>query len=287
MNLPRYGLGTSRIASLGSALKQDQANALIDTALAAGVIGIDTADAYGSGDSERMIGKAIAGRRSDFFVMTKGGLPHVAFPEVLSPLNQVAKKVRQTLGASQNFSKNYLVRCAQKSLQRLKTSYLDVFFLHEPEGLLPDEAFEALAEIRKAGLSRYTGISTNSVEILGPALASRQIQVVQTPISYGAEADSLTSLCEAVSVPVVANQVLSGREYLQKHSKGWLRLRAEFNLNQISDERLLIAYASKRPSVSTVLFGTSSQQHLIENSQALPPQLDFETLTTQMKRLLS
>ena len=89
------GIGTSQIASLGRGINHSEAKRLFDTALDYQVTTIDTADTYGSGDSERMIGKAIQAKRSDFYVITKAGFPHVHLPGFLSPLNQIGKKVLQ------------------------------------------------------------------------------------------------------------------------------------------------------------------------------------------------
>ncbi|WP_433983092.1 aldo/keto reductase [Tunturiibacter empetritectus] len=90
--ISRMGLGTGRLASLGSSLTRRQAIGLIHAAIDHDIRVIDTADTYGSGDSERVIGAALKERRrDDCFLITKAGFAHVALPAAFSPLNQIGK----------------------------------------------------------------------------------------------------------------------------------------------------------------------------------------------------
>lgn len=67
-------LGAMNFGAIGRTT-QDEATALVDAAIEAGINVIDTADAYSRGESEEMVGKAIAGRRDDIVLATKAGLP--------------------------------------------------------------------------------------------------------------------------------------------------------------------------------------------------------------------
>lgn len=117
------------------------------TALDAGINFFDTADLYGSGRSEELIGKVCAGRRSQVIIATKGGtLPHRGFD------------------MPQDFSLNYLRRALGQSLTRLGMSYVDLYQLHSPtlHALRETDALEALALFKREGTIRHAGISART-----------------------------------------------------------------------------------------------------------------------------
>ena len=284
--LSRLGLGTGRLASLGSRLSRSEAALLIHTALDHGIRVIDTADAYGSGDSERAIGVALKGRpREDYILITKAGLAHVALPAALSPLNQVGKKLLQFTSASKNFSKSYLVRCAQLSLRRLATNYVDAFLLHSPTtGEPTTESWEALKEIRNQGLSRLTGVSTGDPEVVRQGILSGQVSIVETPISLTApHAEEIGRLCASHDVELVANECLKPRAILLEQAAVWDQMRSRHGVKEVSTILLLIAYASAHQGVSSVIIGSKSPEHLVENIQALDYRENMRGLFEEMK----
>ena len=149
----KLGLGTSTIASFGRSLSYIQAKKLFDAALNFNIRTIDTSDTYGSGDAERLIGKIIKKKRNDFFIISKAGHQYLSLPEILSPLNQIGKKILQGIRVNKCFKKEYILSSIEKSLKRLNIDYLDAFLLHDP--LLEDfsryndESCEALYLIKK------------------------------------------------------------------------------------------------------------------------------------------
>lgn len=144
--LSRLGMGTSKAGSLGSRMSTRQFSEFLSIAAANQLNLIDTADAYGSGDAERLIRACIGSKAAPFFVITKAGLPYVHTPGWLSPLNQIAKKVKQKAGAKTNFSAAYLIKSLQKSNKRLGVEAADAFLLHEPDwnALSGTDAWEGL-----------------------------------------------------------------------------------------------------------------------------------------------
>ena len=132
INLSSLGLGTSHIASLGRSISNAEAKNLFHTALDLNVTTIDTSDTYGSGDSERMVGRAISEKRKDFQIITKAGFPYLDLPGFMSPMNQIGKKILQKTNSKKSYSKDYLIKSVEKSLKRLGTDYVDAFLLHEP-----------------------------------------------------------------------------------------------------------------------------------------------------------
>jgi aryl-alcohol dehydrogenase-like predicted oxidoreductase len=122
---------------------QAEATAMVDAALDAGINLIDTADMYSSGESEELIGKAIAGRRDDIVLATKAAMP---------------------MGADRNRqggSRRWLVRALEDSLGRLGVDHVDLFQIHRWDPRTSDEeTLSALTDLRQAGKIRYFGSST-------------------------------------------------------------------------------------------------------------------------------
>lgn len=270
--ITQMGLGTSRLTSLGASLTRRQSSLLIHTSIDHGIRVIDTADTYGSGDSERAIGAALQERaRGDCFLISKGGLPYVALPAVLSPLNQIGKKMLQKVSPPRTFSKPYLLRCIERSLKRLRTDYLDAFMLHAPVAGEPSfQSWEALETIRSRGMSRFTGVSTGDFEVVRQGVASGQVNLVETPVSFAARgSEEITSFCASRQIQVVANEVLRPRFLLHDRQVEWNSLRNRYDVLHVSTTQLLIGYAAAQQGVSSVLVGTISPDHLVENLRSL------------------
>ena len=135
-------LGAMNFGAIGNTT-QDEATAIIDAALDAGVNLIDTADFYSNGQSEEMVGQAIAGRRDDVVLATKATLP---------------------MGDERNrrgSSRRWLVTELDASLRRLDVDHVDLYQIHrwDPE-TSDEETLSALTDLQRAGKIRYFGSST-------------------------------------------------------------------------------------------------------------------------------
>ncbi|MDT0573654.1 aldo/keto reductase [Streptomyces sp. DSM 3412] len=135
-------LGAMNFGRIGRTT-QDEATALVDAALEAGINLVDTADMYGDGESEEMVGKAIAGRRDDIVLATKAGMP---------------------MGEERNHrggSRRWLVTALDDSLRRLGVDHVDLYQLHRWDPATGDEeTLSALTDLQRAGKIRYFGSST-------------------------------------------------------------------------------------------------------------------------------
>ncbi|MGR6913920.1 aldo/keto reductase [[Actinomadura] parvosata] len=135
-------LGAMNFGAIGRTT-QDEATAIVDAALDAGVNLIDTADMYGAGESEEMVGKAIAGRRDDIVLATKAGMP---------------------MGEERNHqggSRRWLTIELERSLRRLGVDHVDLYQLHRWDPATSDEeTLSALTDLQRAGKIRYFGSST-------------------------------------------------------------------------------------------------------------------------------
>ena len=107
-NFTQLGLGTSVIASLGRSNSFSKIDNIFNTAIDLNIKTIDTSDTYGSGDAERMVGKIIKNRRNETFIVSKVGYPYVSLPAILSPFNQIGKKILQGFRVNKCFKKENL-----------------------------------------------------------------------------------------------------------------------------------------------------------------------------------
>jgi aryl-alcohol dehydrogenase-like predicted oxidoreductase len=135
-------LGAMNFGALGRTT-HDDATAIIDAALEGGINLIDTADMYSNGESEEMVGKAIAGRRDDIVLATKAALP---------------------MGDERNHrgsSRRWLVSELDNSLRRLGVDHVDLYQIHRWDPATSDEeTLSALTDLQRAGKIRYFGSST-------------------------------------------------------------------------------------------------------------------------------
>src|SRR5690606_15127708 len=147
VQLGNSSLEVSRIALGCMSLPEDakEAKAIVDEALDLGINYFDTADLYGKGKNEEIVGDALGKRRTDIILATKVG-------------NQWDQHTDEV---SWNPSKAYITSQVHDSLRRLKTDYIDLYQLHG--GMITDpaeETIEAFESLKKEGLIREYGISS-------------------------------------------------------------------------------------------------------------------------------
>ena len=133
--------GTGDFANVGST-GVDEARRQVDMCLEAGINLIDTADVYSAGLSEEIVGEVIQGRRDEVLVATK---------------------VRMAMGDGPNdagLSRQHIVSGCEASLRRLGTDHIDLYQVHEWDGVTPlEETLEALDLLVRSGKVRYVGAS--------------------------------------------------------------------------------------------------------------------------------
>ncbi|MDF2977680.1 MAG: aldo/keto reductase [Actinomycetospora sp.] len=135
-------LGAMNFGPIGRT-DQDEATAIVDAALEAGINLVDTADRYSAGRSEEMVGKAIAGRRDDVVLATKA----------FSPMGDDPNR--------RGTSRRWLVTALDESLRRLGVDHVDLYQMHRWDPTTDDEeTLAALTDLQQAGKIRYFGSST-------------------------------------------------------------------------------------------------------------------------------
>ena len=148
------GLGCN---NFGRRVDEAGTRAVIDAALDAGVTFLDTADVYGGGESETLIGKALEGRRERVVLATKFGKP-------------------MGDGATRRGSREYVRAAIDASLRRLHTDYVDLYQHHEEDPGTPlSETFGALTELVAEGKVRAVGTSNYASATLERAAAAAAV----------------------------------------------------------------------------------------------------------------
>ena len=263
--ISKLGLGTSNIASLGKSLPYNKAKRLFDLAFDMNVSTIDTSDTYGSGDAERLIGKIIEGKRNNIFVISKVGYPYITLPKSMSPLNQFGKKILQGLKFKKRFKKEYILSGIEKSLKRLNINHLDAYLLHDLSikdiFVHKDECFEALYLIKKKGLSRFIGISSNDHEALSFTIKNTNVDLIQTKMDFKKKNSSLLVEAKNKGLKIIVNSIFN---QTLDHSLDIKvnELLKNFHINEKYKKTILITYCLLQKNIDCALFGTTNMEHL-------------------------
>lgn len=162
--LGRTGVKVAPLAlgsdNFANPVAEDEAERILNRALAAGINLIDTSNSYAAGESERILGRALArnGRRHEVIIATKAHYPTGPGPN------------------DRGNSRLHLLRACEESLRRLQTDHIDLYQLHRPVFDIPiDETLGALTDLVRSGKVRYIGSSTAPAwKVMEAVLVSEQ-----------------------------------------------------------------------------------------------------------------
>ena len=272
-------------------VEDEQSLAAIHTALDLGVTFLDTADVYGNGRSEELVGKAIASRRDGVVVSTKGGLMgHHRDPQ-REPVYDRPEKVTDAFDAS---------------LRRLGTDYIDVYWCHIwwDKAEETDAFLTAFDQLKRGGKARAVGISTDNIDHLRRYNRDGLIDAVQFDYSIlnrQAEQDILPYAAEHSLACVVRGPLhkgmLSGKFTADTRflagdiREGWAdeawysgALATVERLRRIAGARrtlaqLALQFVLAQPAVSVAIPGAKDPSQVAQNAGAsLLPALSSEEL---------
>jgi aryl-alcohol dehydrogenase-like predicted oxidoreductase len=289
-------LGAMNFGALGHTT-QDEVSAIVGAALEGGINLVDTADMYSSGQSEEMVGKAIAGRRDDIVLATKAN----------SPMGDERNH--------QGSSRRWLVTALDDSLRRLGVDHVDLYQIHRWDPRTSDgETLSALTDLQRAGKIRYFGSSTfpayRLVQAQWAARDSHLSRYVTEQPSYsilqrGVEADVLP-VAGQYGLGVLAwsplasgwlsGAIRAGREMATSRAKlrperfdltisaNRARLDAVEQLAKVADEagltmiQLALGFVTAHPAVTSAIIGPRTLEHLHSQLAAADTVLSADVL---------
>jgi aryl-alcohol dehydrogenase-like predicted oxidoreductase len=291
-------LGAMMFGSWGNP-DHDESVRIIHRALDAGISFIDTADVYAHGESEEIVGKALAGGKRDNVVL--------------------ATKVHGTMGDDPNEfgnSRRWIVREVENSLRRLRTDWIDLYQIHRPEADTNiDETLGALSDLIHAGKIRYIGSSTFPASQIVEAqwVAERRgrerFVCEQPPYSMlvrGVEADVLPT-CQRYGMGVIPWSPLGGGWLTGRYRLGAdvpdshraQRIPARYDMSLPGNQRKLeaadalakvaegagismiemaLAWVIRHPAVTAAIIGPRTMEQLESQLGAADVQLSDEVL---------
>jgi aryl-alcohol dehydrogenase-like predicted oxidoreductase len=289
-------LGAMNFGAIGRTTA-DEATAIVHAALDAGVNLVDTADAYSAGQSEEMVGRAIAGRRDDVVLATKAYLP---------------------MGDDRNrrgSSRRWLYTALDDSLRRLGVDHVDLYQVHRWDPATSDEeTLSALTDLQRAGKIRYFGSSTfPAYRVVEAQWAARELHlgryVTEQPsysiLQRGIEAHVLP-VAQRYGLGVLAwsplasgwlsGVVRAGREITTHRSSAMpqrfdpatpanrARLAAVERLAQVAEGagltmiQLALGFVTAHPAVTAAIIGPRTPEHLRSQLAAADTALPADVL---------
>jgi len=248
--VPALGVGTWRMGE--RARPREQEVAALRYALDLGIRVIDTAEMYGSGGAEEIVGEAIEGRRDDVFVVTK-----------LYPYNATSQGT---------------VEACERSLKRLNTDRIDLYLVHWRGDVPLAESVEAFERLKADGKIRHWGVSNYDVrdmeELLGleagEACAANQVLYHLAQRSIEPE---LLPLCQARSIPIMAYTPLGDGRVMKSSPVPQIAAK-----HDTGPAAIALAWLLRNEGVM-VIPKASQAAHIEEIAQAPDIRLDEEDLS--------
>jgi aryl-alcohol dehydrogenase-like predicted oxidoreductase len=283
------GLGCMGMSGMYGAADEAAAIATIHKSIDLGCTFLDTADAYGAGHNETLIGKAIKDRRDQVIIATKFGLGDIHRGSANIPVNGRPEYVRSACDAS---------------LTRLGIETIDLYYQHRVDPNTPiEDTIGTMAELVQAGKVRYLGLSEASVPTIRRAHAVHPIAALQSEYSLWSRdvEDGILAACRELQIGFVPWSPL-GRGFLTGDIKtfedlettDWRRLSPRFqgenfqhnldlvdrvreiaNQKNCTPAQLAIAWLLKLGTDIVPIPGTKRISYLLENLGAL--ELDLTT----------
>jgi aryl-alcohol dehydrogenase-like predicted oxidoreductase len=168
LEVSEIGLGAMGMSEFYGARDDEESTRVIHRALELGVSFIDTSDLYGAGHNERLVGKAIEGRRDEVVLATKFG--------IVRGENPADRRIDGSPG--------YVKRACDASLERLGVDHIDLYYQHRVDPNTPiEETVGAMAELVSEGKVRHLGLSEAAPETIRRAHATHPITALQTEYS--------------------------------------------------------------------------------------------------------
>jgi len=252
LTVNRLGYGAMRLTGediIGPPEDEDNARELLQHADEIGVDFVDTADSYGPGVSERLIGEALDTDRDDLVVATKGGL------------------LRNTDGDwPRHGDPDYLRNAVLCSLDRLRTDQIDLYQFHRPDPEVDfEDSVQAFAEFVDEGLVNHVGLSNVTVEQLETAEEIVDVATVQNEYNVANREDErVLAACEEKGIgfipwfPLAAGDLGAKEQVIEDVA----------DAHDATPYQIALAWLLEHSDVTLPIPGTSSIDHLEQNVAA-------------------
>lgn len=256
LTVRRMGYGAMRITGpgiIGQPADRDEAKRVLRRAVELGVDFIDTADSYGPHVSEEIIAETLHPYPEGLVIATKGGLERPG-PNKWTP----------------NGRPEYLRRCLEGSLRRLKVERIDLWQLHRIDNKVPeDEQFGVLAEFVGEGKVRLVGLSEVGVEEIERARRVVPIASVQNRYNVFDRAwESVVEYCERERIAFIPWYPLGAGSLTREEQSARERLDRVAARHGASALQVALAWLLARSPSMLPIPGTSKVKHLEENVAA-------------------
>ena len=253
------GQGTTKTGpwSDASAIRDQERIAVLQHGIELGMHLIDTAELYGGGHAEDVVGRAIAGRRDRVVLASKFNPAHSGYASLLA--------------------------AAEASLRRLRTDYLDLYQLHWPEPRIPfEETVAALERLVADGKVRWVGFGNMTpAQIARARRMASGLPVVSVQVEYNlvqrAAEDDVLPYCEEAGLTPLAYSVLDRGASMAPGPRRALLARLATK-HECTVAQIMIAWVLRRPGV-IALVKAASRQHTTQNAAAVGVQLDSVDVT--------
>jgi aryl-alcohol dehydrogenase-like predicted oxidoreductase len=252
LTVNRLGYGAMRLTGediIGPPADEDAARDLLNHAVDIGVDFVDTADSYGPGVSERLIGEALDADREDLVVATKGGL------------------LRNTDGDwPAHGDPDYLRNAVLCSLDRLRTDQIDLYQFHRPDPEVEfEESVAAFAEFVDEGLVNHVGLSNVTVEQLETAEEMIDVATLQNEYNVANREDErVLEACEEKGIGFIPWFPLGAGDLGEKRSV----VEDVAAAHDATPYQIALAWLLEHSDVTLPIPGTSSVDHLEQNVAA-------------------
>lgn len=264
--------GTMTWGSWGKQLSKSEMISLMNHCLEQGITSFDHADIYGAYGNEEEFGKAFSESgigREQIELISKCGIQYVC-------------ETRDNVTKHYNYTTDYIIWSAERSLEKLHTEYLDLFLLHRPSPLMdPEPIAKAIEVLMSSGKIRSFGVSN---------FTPSQIAMLETAIPVGANQVECSLTAEGVMFDGTLDDCIARKRmamawsplgtYFKEDSDRTRRIREVMipfmEKYQASEDQLILAWLMKHPAHIHPVVGTTNKARLTDGMKATKINMELE-----------